>query len=269
MPPSPPSKKHLRIDRFHHAADYKSKKRAASKSVPQRPNFKGHGQGLLKDFQGIQNDYAALTQAWEGKENIEAKGIVVELQSAPDVEIDQKRLEENGWQLLNERQPVVQGKVVSQQSWFVPDGKLGVLASILNDYLTKTTKRLGKQHPKYRPLIDAIERVAKAAATQLWTEKDAAFPADETLWFEVWLRGGLSDVDRNIILNQFKALSQAVGLRVGNGIITLPEHTIVAAYGKGSSFSTDLALLSCIAEIRRGRDYADYFVSLRPEEQAA
>jgi hypothetical protein len=56
---------------------------------------------------------------------------------------------------------------------------------------------------------------------------------------------------------------------IGKGRIKLPEHTIVAAYGEGGNFSRDLALLSCVAELRRGRDYADFFDGLRPEEQAA
>lgn len=263
-----PTKRHIRVDQFHHDSAYKSKRQRRSRPVPARPNAKAHGQALRDEFKTIADDYTALSQSWEGNEDIQAKGISIELESAPEVDIDIKRLEENGWELLNERVLEKNGKLVTFQTWFVPDGKLGVLSSIVEDYLSKTLKVKGKIQPQYRPLIDAIERVGKAAAQQLWTERDDVFPGQQILWFEVWLRRGTSEADRAIILDQFKKLSQGNGLKVGSGIIKLPEHTIVAAYGQGDSFSKDLALLSCIAEIRRGRDYADYFDSLHPKEQA-
>jgi len=269
MPQGEPSKRHLRVDRFHRDTAYKSKKRRSSRAVPARADVKSHGQGLLREVKSVADDYVALSQSWEGNEDIHAKGISIELESAPDVDIEISRLEENGWELLNERVTERNSQLVTLQTWFVPDGKLGVLASLVEDYLSKTRKvKGGTIQPKYRPLIDAIERAGKAAAQQLWTERDDPFPDQEILWFEVWLRRGGSEPERAIVLGQFKKLSQGVELKVGNGLITLPEHTIIAAYGRGDSFSKDLALLSCVAEIRRGRDYADYFDSLRPDEQA-
>jgi hypothetical protein len=42
---------------------------------------------------------------------------------------------------------------------------------------------------------------------------------------------------------------------------------VIATYGMGAAFSQDLALLTCVAEIRAGRDYADFFENLRATEQ--
>jgi hypothetical protein len=274
MPEIQPKKRHLRADRFHRDALYKSKKRGSSSPVPTRTDFRAHGQALVSEVQKIEQYYTTLAQSWEGNENIHAKGISIELEIAPGVTFDIERLETGGWQLLNERMTTNNNQLIIFQTWFVPDGKLGVLASIVGDYLSKTRKIArgkdkGKLQPKYRPLVDAIERIGKAAAQQLWTERDELFPEQQTLWFEVWIRRGSSEAERAIILQQFLELSQGVGIKVGNGRIKLPEHTIVAAYGLGSSFSKDLALLSCVAELRRGRDYADFFDALRPDEQAA
>ena len=121
---------------------------------------------------------------------------------------------------------------------------------VLNDYLTKTYKQKGKAQPLYRSLIESIERITRAVAEQLWTERGEPFPAQQTLWFEVWLRAGTSPGDRKEILAQFGRLGAQAGLQVGEGSIDLPEHTVVSARGKGSAFSTDLAVLNCIAEIR-------------------
>ena len=137
------------------------------------------------------------------------------------------------------------------------------------DYLTKTRKVKGQDQPKGRPFVEAIDRIGIAALRELWTEPDEEFPEQQTLWFEVWLRAGATSEERAIILQQFRTLAGRVGLRVGERSIELPEHTIISAYGEGSLFSRDLALLSCIAEIRRVHDYADFFEGLRPEEQTA
>src|ERR1700674_2721114 len=96
------TKRHLRVDRFHRAAPYKSKRKGTSQHVPARGDFKDHGKSLQDDVQKIQDDYVALSQSWEGREDVQSKGISIELESAPDVSIDIARLEENGWQLLNE-----------------------------------------------------------------------------------------------------------------------------------------------------------------------
>lgn len=261
-------KPHLRVDNFHRDAGYKSKRRGSSSPVPVRPNPQGHGQKLQGDLQQIQNDYAILTQSWEGREDIRAKGIIIELESAPGVEFDAPKLEAGGWVLLTERKGGTAKQLITLQRWFVPDGRLVLIEQILRDYLTKTRKVNGQNQPKGRPFVEAIERIGIAAVRELWTEPNEEFPEQQTLWFEVWLRAGSTPEERAIIFQQFRTLAGRVGFRVGERSIELPEHTIVAAYGEGSLFSRDLALLNCIAEIRRVHDYADFFEALRPEEQA-
>lgn len=269
MPENQVKKRHLRVEPFHKAALYKSKKRGTSSPVPPRTDFAAHGRLLKSEVAQIQSQYALLAETWEGNEDIRARGISVELQSAPGVEIDIERLEKNDWELLNERSQISNGQVVNMQTWFVPDGKLAALASILDDYLSKQqTVKGGRKQPLYRPLIDAIERVGMAAARQLWTETKSTFPENLDTWFEVWLRRGATEAERVAIVQQFKTLANSCGIRVGNGQIKLPEHTIIAAYGKGNAFAGNLALLSCISELRLGRDYADFFTSLKPSEQA-
>ena len=263
------TKRHIRIDHFHRSTNYKSKRRANNPSVPIRSNPKSHGQTLLGTMQQIQREYETLAQTWEGSENIRARGISIEIESALQQGIDGTRLEAGGWELLNERAEKSAGHSIYSQLWFVPDGKLNVLATILSDYLSKTVTRKGVVKPMYSPLVDAIEKIGIAAAHQLWTEHDTPFPLRQTTWFEVWLRRGASELDRAAILGQFEALSSTVGLRVGKGRINLPEHTILAAYGTGEVIAKDLALLSCIAELRQGRDYADFFDAMQVPEQAA
>jgi hypothetical protein len=122
--------------------------------VPVRADPAAHGKSLQQQVTRLQQDYTVLAQSWEGREEIRARGLIIELESAPDVEIDIQRFQSEGLELLNERDVRdAQGRMVTRQTWFVPDGQLGVIAGLLNDYLTKTSKRKGKVQPFYRSLI--------------------------------------------------------------------------------------------------------------------
>ena len=244
-------KRHLAVDNFHRSAPYKSPRTFRVPPVPVRPNPGAHGKTLIGQVTQIQKDYAALAQSWEGREDIRARGLIIELESAPAVGIAIERFQDQGLELLNERDVRdAQGRMITRQTWFVPDRKLALIAGVLNDYLTKTYKQKGKAQPLYRSLIESIERITRAVAEQLWTERGEPFPAQQTLWFEVWLRAGATPGERKEILAQFRRLGTQAGIQVGEGRIDLPEHTVVSARGKGSAFSTDLAVLNCIAEIR-------------------
>ncbi len=261
--------RHLAVDNFHRRAPYQSPKSYRPPPVPVRSDPAAHGRALLGQVAKIQQDYAALTTSWEGRENIRARGLLIELEGAPDIDLPTNRFLDAGLELLNERGARdSQGKAITLQTWFVPDGKLALIAGLLNDYLNKTSRHKGKVQPKYRRVVESIERISQAVAEQLWTEASERFPAGQTLWFEVWLRAGTQAAEREEILEQFRTLASGVGLRVGNGRIDLPEHTVVAVQGHGSAFAADLALLNCIAEIRKGREYADFFTGLPIEEQA-
>ncbi|HYE31393.1 MAG TPA: S8 family peptidase [Methylomirabilota bacterium] len=260
-------KLHLRIDTFHKSAAYKSKRRRPPAPVPRRPNPVSHGSQLRAALQTAQNAYVILTESWEGNENINSKGIIIELELVPGVEFDTLRLEDAGWVLLNESDRVNSGSPARLQRWFVPDGRLIVLDQIINDYLTKARRVKGAPQPKHRPFIESIERIGLAAARELWTES-LPFPETGSMWFELWLRAGTSADERAIILRQFRVLATGEGLQVGKSSIHLPEHTVVCAFGESAMLARNFALLSCIAEIRMVHDYADFFEALRPPEQA-
>lgn len=263
-------KPHLRVDNFHRDTRYKSRRRGVSSTVPTRANPGAHGQKLEGEFYRVQQNYEILMQSWEGREDVRAKGMILELESAPDVGLAAEKLERGGWVLLNEKSQLNTARqLVTLQRWFVPNGKLVVIEQTLKDYSTKTRNVRGQIKPVGRPFVEAIERIGMAAVRELWTESDGLFPEQQTLWFEVWLRAGDSADERELIVEQFRTLALGVGMRLGERRINLQEHTIIAAYGEGRAFSRDLALLNCIAEIRGIHDYADFFESQNPEAQAA
>ena len=111
-----PGKRHLSVDRFHRISPYKSHKAFRPPPVPVRPDPGAHGHALVGQVTKIQQDYSTLAQSWEGREDIRARGIIIELESAPDVELPVGRFEEAGLELLNERdERDAQGKMVTRR----------------------------------------------------------------------------------------------------------------------------------------------------------
>ena len=266
-PDGQPEKRHLRTDRFVERKPYASPRTAPIGSdIPAKPRGE-HGAALMQTVQELKHDYAELLQNWEGREEIRARGIIVEFESPPDVELNLESLMNPGvgLELLNRReQELADGKVVMRETWFVPDGALSELERIFAEYLNREWPATGE--PLRRKLVDSIEKLSRGALEQLWTEREE-IPMAGLAWFEVWLRAGKNAEERAAILHQFRVCAERVGLRAGVNVIELPEHTILAAYGAGEQFAQDLALLNCIAELRAGRDYADFFENLRADEQ--
>ncbi len=266
-PNGQPEKRHLRTDRFFEQKSYSSPRSVPTgPDIPPKPRGE-HGAALVQSVKKLEQDYAVLMQSWEGREEIRARGIIVEFESPPGVELNLESLMNPnvGLELLNRReQALPDGNIVMRETWFVPDGTLAELERIFSEYLSQVWRPTGE--PLRRKLVDSIERLRQGALAQMWTEREQ-IPMTHEAWFEVWLRAGKNGEERSSILYQFRACAARVGLRTGTNVIVLPEHTILAVYGTGNQFALDLALLNCIAEIRAGRDYADFFENLRVDEQ--
>ena len=260
----PESYRHLRIDGFGEAARFSSRQRPPGKRVPTQ-NRPAHAAELRADLQGLEVAYQAQAQEWQPWEHIREKGLVLEIESMVGQGVDPITLERKryGFQLLNIRSGRGPGGMATQYStWFVPDGRLHEFERLLASY------EAGAGEKGHRPLIDSIAHLRQAAAKQLWTESEP-WPADAgPFWFECWLRAP-DAATRDLVLAQFRSEAERIGLRLGTSLLRLQEHTIVMAFGSAQQFTGSLALLACLAELRRGRDISFFAEALTVEEQAA
>ena len=77
-PSSEPEKRHLRTDKFVESKPYASPHTVPSGSeVPAKPRGE-HGAALVQTVERLKHDYAELLQNWQGREEIRARGIIVE-----------------------------------------------------------------------------------------------------------------------------------------------------------------------------------------------
>ena len=218
-------------------------------------------------------------------------GLSVEFESFPDVELVFERLarEHLGIELLNVRDGALAGKVwlpgVIQATVFVPDGKLEHFENLIRDYVDEKVDARGRPRDN-RQLIDAIDQIRSASLRALWTDT-SEFPSDieEPFWWEVWL-----PVRRNRqeIISGFLTRVEAIGsgvpalarssdesvtsantapMRVAYGALHFPERTVLLVHASVSQMQRSIMLLNSIAELRRARETAEFFESLRPNEQ--
>ena len=205
--------------------------------------------------------YARETQQDAGLED--GLGLQVEFESFPDIQLAFESLarEPQGIELLNVRQEESR----THATVFVPDGKLDHFEGLIRDYLAERRDRAGRPRDNQR-LIDAISQIRAASLQALWTDDHEAFPSEdaEQFWWEVWLpvRG-----ERQVVIATFRRLAEAQGMETAPGELIFPERTVLLVRTSAEQMQRSILTLNSIAELRRAKETADFFDSLRPEEQ--
>ncbi len=187
----------------------------------------------------------------------------MEFESFPDIELAFESLarERSGIELSNVRHEDSRTKATI----FVPEGKLHILENLVTAYLDENKdNKNGK--PRNQKLLDAIKDIRAAGLKALWTDDPEIFPKSEReyLWWEVWLpvRG-----DRDNIVQRFRQLAKSLDFRVAEGQVEFPERTVLLMYGSFAQVQRYVLTLSDIAELRRAKETANFFDSIRLEEQ--
>lgn len=146
---------------------------------------------------------------------------------------------------------------------FVPEGKLAHFEKYVTSYLEEESKT-GK--PRHQALLDTIESIRAAELRALWTDDLGLLPQnhDEAFWWEVWLpeRG-----NRELVVEDFSKLANAVGCTVSAGRVDFPERTVIMMHGSERQFSRSVMTLNCVAELRRAKETAELFDGMDTEEQ--
>ena len=209
----------------------------------------------------VQANAARDAQEAAGME--EGLGLQVEFESFPEIELAFESLarERSGIELLNVRH--VDDR--THATVFVPDGKLDHFERRIRDYLEERRNSAGKARD-HRKLVDAIREIRAASLRALWTDTDAEFPTEDegSLWWEVWLP---IRRDRQAVTASFRQRAEAQGMRIAPGDLAFPERTVLLVSASLERMQRSILTLNSIAELRRAKETAEFFDSLRPDEQ--
>ncbi len=254
--------RHFIIEGFADTQAYRSPQQGGSRAVVPPQNRARHGGSLQRQLEAVRRQANAARDAQQAVD-LDELGLRVEFESFPDIELAFESLarERSGIELLNVRQDGDR----TLATVFVPDGKLDHFERLIHDYLQERRDRRGRALDNRR-LLDAIRGIRAASLQALWTDVDTEFPTEDegTLWWEVWLSVRR---DRQAVVESFRERAEAQGMRVVRGELVFLERTVLLVSASLEQMQHSMLTLNSVAELRRAKETAEFFDSLRREEQ--
>lgn len=227
-----------------------------------RRNRQTHGKKLLRQLRMLAAKAKALGEERSAMGIDAQDGICIQFESESgfDLKLDSLERIRSGIELLSVRQEGEKTIAVV----FVPEGKLKHFENLVTQYLKEKSLR-GK--PKNEGLITTIANIRKAAVEALWMDGREELPVDgQQTWWEVWLRVGTSVQDD---IQKFRDLAHQLDIQVGSDEILFPDRAVVLARATRHQIARSIDLLNVIAELRRAKETAEFFVDQTSIEQSA
>jgi hypothetical protein len=221
-----------------------------------------HGKKLLKQLKRLEAQAKALGEERDSLGFDAQDGICIQFESASgfDLKLDSLERARSGIELLSVHQEG--GKTIAVV--FVPEGKLAHFENLVIQYL-KQQSPSGK--PKNEALITTITNIRKATLEALWMDGRHELPAEGLpIWWEVWLRVGRA-VHEDI--QKFRQLAQQMDIQVGSDEILFPDRAVLLTCATRQQMARSIDLLNAIAELRRAKETAEFFVDQTSIEQSA
>ncbi len=243
-----------------------SPKGGAKAALPQL-NRAQHGAALRGQLQALQPLADAARQRQEEIGLEAGLGLQIQFLSRPDADLAFERLaaegKGKGIELLSVQERDDKAVLANV---FVPDGQLQHFERLVTEYLEEKTDRNGKPRDN-KTLLNTIGSIRAAAIQGLWTDSPELLPANpqEAFWWEVWLRRG-RDADQSCV-DDFRRLAAMSQCQVSDAVVDFPERSVVVMYGSRQQLSQSVMALNCVAELRRAKDTAEFFVGLGAAEQ--
>ena len=254
--------RHLLVTDTAHTEPYTSPSSARKTfRVPPRQRYR-HGQRLLRQFDDIREEAEDVIEAQKAFGIDAGNGMYIQFGSEPGFDLKFESLEviRSGIELLAVQE--MDGKTLA--TVFVPEGKLNILVKKIARYLNPEKDTItGK--PRNEKLVESISDIRRAALEALWTDDREVLPGSaESIWWEVWLRVG---EDSQAFVEFFRDHASRLGLFVSEQEIRFPDRTVLEVRGTKAQISKSVSLLNCIAELRKAKETADFFMAMDATEQ--
>jgi len=231
----------------------------------QRPgNRQQHADRLKEALAQAQREAAESQSALGITVHGAEPGLYIQFESPPDIGLKIESLENKklGIELVAvqfvSREPEL--PPLQRATVFVPDGALKHFVKRFDEYATMETK---KGEPRHKDLVDRIAALRRATLRALWTDTEDVYPSEEeTIWWEIWLRR-----HDGRELERLLEFAQAVGLTVGERRLAFDDRIVALVRGTARQLSGSLDVLNDLAELRRAKETATFFIDATADEQ--
>ncbi len=248
---------HIFVEGKRTTLQYKGNGRGSSR-IPQRERGE-HAKRLteLLDSLWRQAEQAHGTLALPGR-----TGTYLEFESDEGFDLYTESLDQRRAkiQLLNVRtMETSPGKSVTKATVHIPADQQGFFLDKVQEYATEETSK-GK--PRNAKLVNSIENVHLAGVESFWTDDTSLIPGADRVWCEVWLTGDALTVEQ-----AFREKAAAANMAVQEGALRFPDRTVMMVLANRQSLNDIIGSCDDIAEFRRAKETARFFLELEPVDQ--
>lgn len=150
---------------------------------------------------------------------------------------------------------------------FIPEGKLDYFLNKVVSYRDDdgNPNKNGETKPKNQHLVESISEIKQAAVESLWTDDTELLPnsLEAKIWWEVWIR--LSDKSDNV--GFFREHAEKIGVQLNSRNVSFVDRAVILVYGTREQIAQSISLMGVIAELRRAKETASFFLNMGTIEQ--
>lgn len=258
--PNEENLKHLVVTNSATPHEYTSPSQAPRPKFPERVR-EDHARHLLDQLTAVRRTVEQKTES--RPVGVPAPdGIYLEIdgQVGFDLKIQSLDLPSKGIELLSVKTtPSENGNEKITATIFVPQDKISTFIQKVEQYRDEET---AGGTPKNKPLVEGIENLRLAVVQSLWTDLADVFPtADESIWWEVWLRATPDAIPR------FKNFAQSRDILVGQRVLMFPDRHVLLANTTARKIAASIDTLGFIAELRRAKETTADFLEMNIVDQ--
>jgi len=244
-------------------------RRIPPRAVPAPANRRRHATALERELQNAER--LALERREELIDRVvhgAEPGIYVQFESPAGIDLKLESLEnaQQGIELVafSQVEVVREGEALPVQlaTVFVPEGRTKYFLTRIQQY---ATERTAKNKPRHGDMIDRISNIRLATLRAFWTDAAEDYPDEnEDLWFEIWLRR-----HDGRELERLMEFAQGAGIEISARRLEFHDRIVTLARATARQLAISIDLLNDLAEVRRAKQTAAFFVQQRPPQLAA
>lgn len=254
-------KKHLIVENSSKPEKFENPQKPQIKIIfPERErNF--HSQYLLNQISEIKKK-VANTEHLQPFQN----GFYADVKSEPNHPLNLKSLETNSSELVSVK--IVDNSEIA--TVFFDERKISQLTDKIEKYKNEDSVRLKKdgtesRKAKNQALVESVSEIALSPLNSLWTDSINFPNTDILMSWEVWLRVGNNNDNRDEIIDKFREVTEKFQIPTSSKEIRFPESTVFLVQTTARQISEILFPLNIIGELRKGIDTAEFFLNLDKE----
>lgn len=258
----PPEFPHIFLHDSHETANYVPL-RGGSRFVTPPRNREGHYRILQHQLQEIKSAAASVWRRGGEREGITRDGVYVEFSSSPGFQLKTEGIENRRAKirLCNIRTLDEDESQIQTATLFFPRTALTSFSHKLDEYHEKESR---SGNPRHADLVNSIERFCSGTLLSIWTDSRELLPkGDRAEWCELWL----DTQGHEPTLDAFCVQARSIGVELDDQQLRFPERVVLLARAKQSHLRRLISTCSCIAEFRRAKETARFFLEAENRHQ--